>query len=59
MVAVIHKAPYSRLDPVLNALKAIRAKTVPDKIDSTTLAIWGIAEGNAYQVTQTRFASWG
>lgn len=53
MASVIHKAPYSRLEPVLNTLRAIRTKGVPEQITSAVLAKWGIAEGNAYQVTQT------
>jgi hypothetical protein len=53
MAIELYKAPYSRLNPVLNAIRAIRGKAVPDKIDSTTMAKWGVAEGNAYQVIQT------
>jgi Family of unknown function (DUF5343) len=53
MAMETHRAPYSRLDPILRVIRTIRLKAVPDKIDGATLARWDIAEGNAYQILQT------
>lgn len=47
-----HRAPYSRLEPVLQTFKEIRGRSLPDQITSATLEKWDIASSNAYQVMQ-------